>query len=204
MSGPNLNFHRAEYGDPVDLSHCTWCGRGLGEEWFHANEQPICAVCAANAQEVVPKSSGRRFWRSVAWGCAAALGLALALTFVGHLLLVLHFGFGYVLIAIPVGLYIGRAMRHGSGGVGGRKYQFAAALLTYIAVSIGFLSALVWGTGAIPLSLFVYMAMLPILEGFSGHAAGAGITLLAAMVGIRWAWMALGPHPLKITGPFQR
>jgi hypothetical protein len=39
-------------------------------------------------------------------------------------------------LAIGVGYLVGKAMKLGSGGRGGRAYQIAAALLTYAAVSI--------------------------------------------------------------------
>jgi hypothetical protein len=41
---------------------------------------------------------------------------------------------GYVSLA--VGYIVGKAMKMGSGGMGGRRYQVTAALLTYAAVSI--------------------------------------------------------------------
>jgi hypothetical protein len=205
MTTPNLSFDRAEYSNaPAALSQCTWCGRGLANEWFHAADRPICAVCAANARELLPASSSRRFWSAVAWGATAAAGLTLALALAEHLLLALHFGFGYVLIAIPVGFYIGRTMRNASGGATGRKYQLAAALLTYIAVSIGSLTAFLWGATHLPAWLYLLLPLFPLVTLFTGHTALAGITILAAFVAIRWAWMQLAPHPLKITGPYRR
>ena len=41
---------------------------------------------------------------------------------------------GYVSLA--VGWMVGTAMKRGSGGIGGRRYQITAALLTYAAVSM--------------------------------------------------------------------
>ena len=39
-------------------------------------------------------------------------------------------------VSLAVGFIVGKAMNFGSRGVGGRRYQIAAALLTYIAVSM--------------------------------------------------------------------
>lgn len=39
-------------------------------------------------------------------------------------------------VSLAVGFTVGKAMHLGSGGVGGRRYQIVAALLTYIAVSM--------------------------------------------------------------------
>jgi hypothetical protein len=41
---------------------------------------------------------------------------------------------GYVSLA--VGFIVGKAIKFGSGGIGGRRYQIAALLLTYAAVSV--------------------------------------------------------------------
>ncbi|HEY2528865.1 MAG TPA: hypothetical protein VGJ20_13115 [Xanthobacteraceae bacterium] len=39
-------------------------------------------------------------------------------------------------VSLAVGYIVGKAIMFGSGGVGGRRYQVAAVLLTYIAVSM--------------------------------------------------------------------
>jgi hypothetical protein len=39
-------------------------------------------------------------------------------------------------LSLAVGYIVGKAILFGSGGIGGRRYQIAAALLTYVAVSI--------------------------------------------------------------------
>ena len=49
---------------------------------------------------------------------------------------------GYV--ALAVGYMVGRAMKAGSGGQGGRRYQIAAALLTYAAVSVSAIPVAIW------------------------------------------------------------
>lgn len=41
-------------------------------------------------------------------------------------------------LAQGVGLFVGRAMKAGSRGLGGRRYQITAALLTYAAVAVAF------------------------------------------------------------------
>lgn len=45
-----------------------------------------------------------------------------------------HIEIGYVSLA--VGFIVAKAMMMGSNGVGGRKYQITAVLLTYAAVSL--------------------------------------------------------------------
>jgi len=48
---------------------------------------------------------------------------------------------GYVSVA--VGWLVGKAIRIGSGGIGGRRYQIAALLLTYAAVSMASIPILI-------------------------------------------------------------
>jgi hypothetical protein len=57
-------------------------------------------------------------------GLIVYAGLAIATTIV----------IGY--FSLAVGFIVGKAMKLGSGGIGGRRYQIAAALLTYAAVSM--------------------------------------------------------------------
>jgi hypothetical protein len=77
------------------------------------------------------KDSHAAFARGLLFGIGAAiLGLVLyaAFTIMTGLLV------GYVSLA--VGWMIGKAMMKGSNGIGGRRYQIAAVLLTYVAVSM--------------------------------------------------------------------
>jgi hypothetical protein len=56
--------------------------------------------------------------------------------------LILYSAFGIITgleigyLSLAVGYIVGKAVRMGSGGVGGRRYQFAALALTYFAVSM--------------------------------------------------------------------
>jgi divalent metal cation (Fe/Co/Zn/Cd) transporter len=63
-------------------------------------------------------------------GAAAIAGLILYATFA----IVTGIMIGY--ISLAVGWMVGKAMMKGSNGVGGRRYQIAAVLLTYAAVSM--------------------------------------------------------------------
>jgi hypothetical protein len=47
------------------------------------------------------------------------------------------------LIAILVGYMVGRAVRHGSGGLGGRPQQILAVVLTYFAITTSYLPVFV-------------------------------------------------------------
>lgn len=82
------------------------------------------------------------FARAVTYGVGGAIaGLALY-ALVG---IVTGLVIGYVSLA--VGWMVGKAMMKGSGGLGGRRYQLTAILLTYAAVSIA----------AIPIGIAEYL-----------------------------------------------
>ena len=78
-----------------------------------------------------PTDSHAAFGRAVAFGIAGAIaGFAVYVCFA----LVTGLVIGWVSLA--VGFIVGKAMNFGSRGVGGRRYQVTAALLTYLAVSM--------------------------------------------------------------------
>jgi hypothetical protein len=81
------------------------------------------------SRELAPDTHGA-FVRAISFGIGAAvLGMVLYATFA----IVTGIVIGYASLA--VGWIIGKAMIQGSKGVGGRRYQIVAVLLTYAAVS---------------------------------------------------------------------
>jgi hypothetical protein len=83
------------------------------------------------AQAQVPTDSHAAFVRALAFGAAGAVaGLVLYVAFA------LLTGLVIGLVSLAVGFIVGKAMIFGSRGVGGRRYQVVAALLTYLAVSM--------------------------------------------------------------------
>jgi predicted outer membrane lipoprotein len=90
----------------------------------------------------MPKDSHAAFVKALIFGFAGAiLGLILYAAFG----IITGLMIGYVSLA--VGYIVGKAMLMGSGGLGGRRYQIAAVLFTYFAVSLA----------AIPLGISQYM-----------------------------------------------
>lgn len=90
-----------------------------------------CSACTERLKSSIPKDSHAAFARAVTFGAGAAIaGLALYAV-VG---IVTGLMIGYVSLA--VGWLVGKAMMKGSGGLGGRRYQIVAVLLTYAAVSM--------------------------------------------------------------------
>ena len=79
----------------------------------------------------LPKDSHAAYVRGMLFGLGAAiLGMVLYAGFT----IVTGFYIGY--ISLAVGWLVGKAVILGSKGIGGRRYQIAAVILTYAAVSI--------------------------------------------------------------------
>jgi hypothetical protein len=124
-------FSTAEYAHIPGTERCRICGNPISGEYYRVNTQMACGKCALEAKAGQPSDSHAAFARGLLLGAGAALlGLILyaAFTIISGLYL------GY--IALGVGWLVGMAISKGSGGMGGRRYQIAAVVLTYCAISI--------------------------------------------------------------------
>jgi hypothetical protein len=130
-AGPQ--FATAEYSAPQPAASCKVCGQPITASFYRANGSMVCGRCADRIKRETPQDSHAAFVRSFLFGLAGfAIGLALYAGFV----IATGISIGY--ISLAVGWIVGKAMMMGSGGVGGRRYQITAVLLTYAAVSMAF------------------------------------------------------------------
>lgn len=138
MSTPPLSFDRASYaGDPAGPDRCAYCQSEIAGEYYRVSGNLACNVCAQKAQSLIPPNSHGAFARAVSFGAAAAV-----LGCIGYALLTISTGWTIGYAAIGVGWIVGWAMKQGAKGNGGRRYQVAAALLTYAAVAVAFVPIL--------------------------------------------------------------
>jgi len=97
-----------------------------------------CRVCALQASEGQPSDSHAAYARGLLLGIGAAIaGL------VAYAAFTIATGWYIGYLALGVGWLVAKAMLKGSNNIGGRRYQIAAVLLTYTAIS----------TAAIPIIL---------------------------------------------------
>jgi hypothetical protein len=130
-SSPGPQFNTAEFADKPAPNICEFCGQAISDSYYRVNSALSCPACAEKAKFEVPAPSGQSFARALLFGAGAAVaGLILYATFA----IVTGWIIGYVSLA--VGYIVGKAVMKGSGGIGGRRYQIAAAALTYAAVSM--------------------------------------------------------------------
>jgi hypothetical protein len=142
MSDGVPQFATAEYSGKSSETPCKACGNLIRGDYYQINGARICPTCAQQIKDKIPKDSPSAFARGVLFGIGGAvLGLGIYVGFA------LATGLIAGLISLAVGFIVGKAMMMGSAGVGGRRYQIAAVLLTYIAVSLA----------AVPIALSQHM-----------------------------------------------
>jgi len=110
---------------------CSICGQAVGKWYFRVNNAMSCLNCAQAAKHAASGDSAGAFARALVFGGSAAIvGLIVYAAF--GILTGLIAGY----LSLGVGYLVGKAMMMGSRGVGGRRYQVAAVLFTYAAVSM--------------------------------------------------------------------
>ncbi|MBY0504082.1 MAG: hypothetical protein K2X03_09230 [Bryobacteraceae bacterium] len=202
-----LQFQKAEFAGPT----CQCCTAPITAEYYHLEGQPICPACAEaiQADQESPKHTwvlrGALFGLGVALGCGAAYGaFRLALDW------------DIALVSIGVGYAVGRAVRRGSYGLGGRRCQVLAVLLTYLAISISFVPVLYQAFRAqnakdavaeqVPPAMSAIMATVmspavPFFDLASGFSGLIGLAIVA--FGLQQAWRQTARDPRLLMGPYQ-
>jgi hypothetical protein len=135
MSSPSLDptpqFGTAEYAGVAGTEHCQFCKQPIGLRYYRVNQAMACDACGQRAQLETPKDSHGQYVRGLIFGIGAAiLGLILYAT--------VEIATGWIIgyVSLAVGYIVGKGMKMGSRGAGGRKYQITALALTYAAVSL--------------------------------------------------------------------
>jgi hypothetical protein len=181
------------------------CKSLIKKEFFRVNGQLACGRCAAVARSGKAINSAALFSQALMLGTvAAALGLIVYSAFT----IFTHFYLSYV--ALAVGWMVGKAMMSGSNGVGGRRYQIAAVLLTYAAISMSAVPIRIaeiapaahvdWMDHMGVLALLGFAS--PFLYLLTGVSGLIGLLMLFVGQGVAWRMTRArrlivdGPHPI--------
>ena len=127
----NLQFEKADFQN-APAQTCKGCNGSLTGAYFQANGAVFCNNCAEGVRKLVAGRGTRagRFLRALLYGLGAAiLGSAV------YYGIRAATGYEIGLVAIVVGVIVGKAVRAGSGNRGGWRYQVLAALLTYASIA---------------------------------------------------------------------
>lgn len=138
-AGDDLQFDRAEFvaGGAEGVINCTRCNRRIADAYFTLAADVLCASCAgAAAAALRGGSAAGRVVRAVfLGGIAGGIGAGI---YYGVAALT---GYEIGLVALVVGFLVGMAVRIGSRARGGWFYQLLAVGLTYVAIGVSYLIA---------------------------------------------------------------
>lgn len=124
-------FDTAEYVGTPGENRCRFCKQPIADRYYRVGLEMACGSCAEMARRHQPKDSHAAFVRAVVLGIGAAI---VGMTLYAGIVILLH-GITVGYFSLAVGYIVGKGMMMGSKGLGGRKYQIVAVLLTYAAVS---------------------------------------------------------------------
>jgi hypothetical protein len=221
MSNGVPQFTTAEYSGQSAGAACKACGKALGDPHYRVNGMLVCANCTQRIKEQIPEDSHSAFVRGITFGVGGAiLGFGIYVAFA------LATGLMAGIISLAVGYIVGKAIIMGSKGVRGRRYQLAAVLLTYIAVSLSAVpifisqmkhrsaqqqtqasdSATVQAPKTSPVRAIGVLTVVglasPVLE-LADPVHGV-IGLIILFVGLRIAWRITAGRSVNIVGPIDQ
>ena len=205
MTPDTPQFSTAEYQQQHTVERCAICNNPLATEYYRVRGRAACASCAAAARSGESPSSSAAFGKALLLGIiAAVVGLVVYAAFT----IATGFYVGYV--ALGVGFLVAKAMKLGSGGIGGRSYQIAAILLTYLSIALADIPIGLWQyRQQYPASRLIAAGLQFIPRGLASpimelkdplHGLLGAVILV---VGLRIAWRMTAAEPLAIEGPFR-
>jgi hypothetical protein len=128
-ASPTPQFATAEYAGSGDV--CKSCNKAISGAYYRINGSLACEHCTTQLQTQLPKDSHAAFVRALTFGMGAAIAGLIGYAAFG---IITGIRIGY--ISLAVGWLVGKAMRTGSRGIGGLRYQITAAAFTYAAVAL--------------------------------------------------------------------
>ena len=133
-----LQFQKAEFA--AGKSQCVLCRATIEQTYFHLNGQVICPACAERAQAGQQRPNNTWVLRGLLYGAGMAILCA-----IGYAIFTMATNMEMALISVAIGYLVGKAVRAGSHGLGGRRCQVLAVMLTYFAIIMGYLPPAIKG-----------------------------------------------------------
>jgi len=217
-------FGTAEYVEQAGVEQCKTCGQPIVGQYYKVNGATACSSCAQKTESLIPEDNNPAFIRGIVFGiCGAIAGL------------ILYSGFGIITgwtigyLSLAVGYIVSRSIMFGSGGLGGRRYQIAAVVLTYAAVSMSAVPIFIsqsmkekpaqtasstspatdaqgstQASTLNPISALAILALLGLASPFLELAEPASgvLGLIILFVGINIAWKMTAGSKISVMGPY--
>lgn len=190
----SLDFERADVSGPALAMTCAACAQPIAATYFGVNGNFVCPPCR---DRLVPHAEG-------AGSFSAALGLGLGaavLCAAAYYAITALTGWEIGLVAIVVGVVIGKAVRKGAALRSGKRYRLLAILLTYAAITATYVPQIMQVDGyrgslgsATLLAWMLPAFMLMKLDNV------LGLVILA--IGVYEAWKLSAAPELTLQGPF--
>jgi len=232
-SGPQeLQFQHAEplpaTGGNANTPSCVACKQPIGATYYHAQGHVVCPLCAERIQTGQQAPPPISLARALLYGAGAALGGCILYATVSIIT-----GFEFGLMAIVVGIMVGKAIRYASKGLGGRPQQILAVTLTYFSITTSYIPVFVYQSvkdrqaahttaqaepksdtdttaaqGKAPVSLGVALMYLLLLAAGApflslGRGIGGFISLFIIFIGLQRAWRLTGRSEILLMGPYE-
>ena len=139
MSAPDLQFQRAEYPEKPQEPLCSFCKTPVGEASFQVSGTIACAACLQRVRELQGPVKAGSLGRALLYGLGAAVAGSTIFAVVSLT------GFQFSIVAILVGVMVGKAVRKGMEGRTTRACQVLAVILTYGAITTSYLPMMITG-----------------------------------------------------------
>jgi hypothetical protein len=221
----DLQFDKAEFtGDSAGSQPCVACKRSFSGPYFHAQGHVVCPACAERIQSGQQAPPAISLAKAALYGCGAGL---LGCTIYAAVAILFDIEFG--LIAILVGWLVGKAIRHASGGLGGRPQQILAVVITYFSITTSYIPVYIAhevkhptvnrsaqqkaqdkkaaeaspGAGKAIGVILLFIILMGAAPFFSLGSGISGIlTLFIIFLGLQRAWRLTGRTDLLVMGPY--
>lgn len=218
----DLQFQRAEYAAPPPPARvCAFCKSPVSDSYFEVSGTVACAACMAKVQQLQQPVKQGSFGLAVFYGLGAALAGAIIYALVSLT------GFQFSIVAILVGIMVGKAIRKAMEGQTTRACQVLAVFLTYGAITTSYLPVMfsaaskareakkasttataaptpqgpvkVTFAGFVGASLLLVGVALAIPFLVLAHSPASGlINLVIIFIGLRQAWRLTAPPGLYV------
>jgi hypothetical protein len=196
-----LQFETAAPVPGAAPAACAACRAPVGEVYHVANGQVICSRCRTRLEGGDGGTPVARLAKAALYGTGAAIaGMAIYMAWFAATNL------DFSLIAILVGWIVGTAIHRATGARGGWPYQVMAVGLTYLAISLSYLPAVIGGYGTQPgaltgAALYVSAAIDSLVWPVQS-VVRAPITAVVIAIGLWQAWRQTRGPKLVISGPY--
>ncbi|HTG53544.1 MAG TPA: LIM domain-containing protein [Gemmatimonadaceae bacterium] len=198
-----LQFDKVSSGAAPSGMTCANCGKPITDTYYTVRDKPICEECkqkadAGIAAHFAKGRSSDAFGKAVLYG----IGAGIAGAFVYFLVEVIT-KYELALVALAIGWAVGRAIQVAAKGVGGRRYQILAVVITYLSIGAAYGMIIMHDRPDSTVFEFIFATIAgPILVVVASGASGI-LSAIIIGVGLRTAWQMTAGAVSLIKGPFR-